>query len=441
MSPVSPDQSRSLSLNVAWTVVGNFGFAACQWLMLVVLAKLGSPELIGQYALALGITAPIMLLGNLNLRAVQSTDIRDRYPFLGYFKLRLVTTLLALAVCLVTVLIGTLSTSTSLVVGFVALAKAAESMSDVFYGRLQKSEQMDRIAHSMLWRGIGSLLVMAAVIWAVGSVVLGAFGVFLVWFAVLAIHDVRSATGGLVTFRVRDAVLNGWRWGDLKCLMPLAWLALPLGIVQMLISLNVNVPRFFIQSFLGEHDLGIYSAIAYVTIAGSTFVTAVGQAVSPRLAHMYEDGDLAGFVQLLQKLAVLFLACCGLAVGLVIVSGKTLLTILYTPEYARESSLLLIMAFAFGVGSLVSIFGFGITAARHFRPQVPLVALALTTATIASAVLVPRMGLTGAAWAVLVSLAVWAVASGCVLWFILYRLRPVEAGKAAGPAMSEAART
>jgi O-antigen/teichoic acid export membrane protein len=401
--------------------VGNFGFAACQWLMLVVLAKLGRPEMVGQYALALGITAPVMLLANLNLRAVQSTDIRGDHSFASYVQLRLGTTVLALAGCLVAAMVASPSTGTSLVIGCVALAKSAESISDVFYGRLQKSEHMDRIAKSMLFRGIVSLLAMSIVVRLTGNIVWGALSLFLTWLAVLVLYDIRSPVPGTNSPAGRHMApaifsLPAWRM-----LWPLALLALPLGVVQMLISLNANIPRLLIQGYAGEHELGIFAAIAYVTIAGSTLVTAVGQAVSPRLAHLFAHGDRAGFVRLLQTLALLFAAGCGLAIAIVLVAGKPILALLYTREYAEQSGLLIIFTLSFGMGALVSVLGFGITAARRFRSQVPVVALAVTVVTVSGSILVPRLGTIGAAWAGLLSLTVWAIAS----WFVL---RSVLAG-------------
>lgn len=407
--------SRSLRGNVLWTVAGNFGFAACQWLILVMLAKLGSPQLVGQFALALGLTAPIMLLANLNLRAVQSTDLRDDYRFVDYFRLRLGTTVLALGVCLATSVIAQFSLSTALVIGLVALAKAVESMSDVFYGLLQKQEQMERIAKSMVSRGIAALLAMTIIVWATGNLAWAAGSMVLTWLAVLMVYDIRAPLGAGQAFAPRHELLYGWRPRNLRPLLPLAWLALPLGLVQMLISLNTNVPRFFIQAVAGEHELGIYSAIAYVTVAGSTFVVAVGQAVSPRLARLYAHGDRAGFVRFLQQLTALFALYGALAVALAVVVGKPLLTLLYTPEYASAAPLLVILTLGFGIGAIVSVFGFGITAARRFRAQVPLVALAVLIATIASAILIPRFGVMGAAWALLTSLIAWAIASGWVL--------------------------
>jgi hypothetical protein len=54
-----PAHGLSLRRNFAWTVLGNVTYAACQWGMLVALAKLGSPEMVGQFALGLAIGAPV----------------------------------------------------------------------------------------------------------------------------------------------------------------------------------------------------------------------------------------------------------------------------------------------------------------------------------------------------------------------------------------------
>ena len=67
----------SLRQNFKWNFVGNFVYGACQWGMLVVLAKLTSPEMVGRFALGLAITAPIVLLSQLQLHGVQETDARD----------------------------------------------------------------------------------------------------------------------------------------------------------------------------------------------------------------------------------------------------------------------------------------------------------------------------------------------------------------------------
>ena len=70
----------------------------------------------------------------------------------------------------------------------------------------------------------------------------------------------------------------------------------------MVNSLTANLPRYFIARQLGDHDLGIFAGLTYVTAAGTMVVAALGQSSSPRLASLYATGDITQFCRLLWKL-------------------------------------------------------------------------------------------------------------------------------------------
>ena len=63
----NPVLGASLRWNFSWTFVGNVVYSACQWAMLVVLAKIGNPEMVGQYGLAMAIATPVLALSTLQL--------------------------------------------------------------------------------------------------------------------------------------------------------------------------------------------------------------------------------------------------------------------------------------------------------------------------------------------------------------------------------------
>jgi hypothetical protein len=67
----------TLRVNFLWMLNGNVVYAASQWGMLVVLAKLGTPQLVGEFALAPAITAPIVIGVALSLRSAKK---RTRPP-------------------------------------------------------------------------------------------------------------------------------------------------------------------------------------------------------------------------------------------------------------------------------------------------------------------------------------------------------------------------
>jgi O-antigen/teichoic acid export membrane protein len=405
----------SLRKNFSWTFVGNVIYAATQWGVLVVLARFGTPETVGQFALGLAITAPIIMFSNLQLRGVQATDAKRTHPFSHYLTLRTITTMLALVVIAGVVYMGGYQGATALVILLVGLAKALESMSDVYYGLLQQRERMDRIAQSVMLRGVLALVAVTGLLYATGSLVAAVMGIAAVWAAVLVLFDVPN---GLRLLK-RDAEIAATQQALssaplAKQIAKLALTALPLGFVMLLISLNTNIPRYFIEGHLGTWELGIFAALAYLMIAGNTIVGALGQSASPRLAQYYAAGNTAAFRNLLGKLAAIGATLGGAGVIVAALLGEPLLRLLYGVEYAAFSTLLVWLMVAAALAYVASFMGYGMTAARLFRIQVPVFALVSLTTLISCFFLVPAYGLVGGAWALIVSASIQLIASASV---------------------------
>jgi O-antigen/teichoic acid export membrane protein len=421
-SRMMPPRVLSLRANFSWTFVGNVVYAACQWAMLVVLAKLGSPEVVGQFALGLAITAPVIMLTNLQLRGVQATDARHEYLFGDYLGLRLTMTPLALVVIVGITLISGYGWETALVILFVGLAKIFESVSDVFYGLMQQYEQMDRIAISMMVKGPLSLVALGAAIAVTGNIVCGTVALAAVWALRLFTYDIPS---GAAILRMaqrqgdeRASIQPRW---DRRRMVRLLWLALPLGFVMMLGSLMTNIPRYFIERFEGTHALGIFAAMAYIVIAGTTVVDALGQAVSPRLARQYAAGEMGAFRTLTMKIFGISALLATGGVLLSLIAGRQLLTLLYRPEYAAHLAVFIWVIAAAGIGYLASVCGYAMTAARQFMIQVPIYVLSIAVVTVACALLVPDHGLLGAAWAIFVMFAIQLPLKGIAIWYALHK--------------------
>lgn len=426
-------QQKPLTLrrNFSWTFIGNIIYAACQWGMLVVLAKLGSPEIVGQFTLGLAITGPVLMFTNLQLRTIQATDARQQYTFRDYLALRLIATGLALLIILGITLAANYYREMSVAILVVGIARALESISDVFYGLLQQQERMDRIAVSMIVKGFLSLLFLSIGVYLTHSVLWGVVGLAIATAVVLFGYDIRS--GALVLKASQPepqseisedselAIKLRPRW-DLHTLRKLVWLALPLGFVMMLISLNINIPRYFIEHYLGERELGIFAAISYLMVATGTVVNALGQSTSPRLAKYYAAGNRVAFRRLLLKLVGVgtLLGVAGVLVA--IVTGQKLLTLMYQPEYAKHTDLFVMVMSAAGVSGIASFLGYGMSAARYFQIQMPLFSLVTITSTIACFWLIPINGLQGAAMALMIAAIVEASVALVVILHALQRL-------------------
>src|SRR5258708_16305112 len=91
-SPDAPVAAAGISLRASfqWSLVGNVAYAACQWAILIVMAKNETQEAVGQFMLALAVTSPVILFANLQLGAIQATDACRQDRFGHYLALRLI---------------------------------------------------------------------------------------------------------------------------------------------------------------------------------------------------------------------------------------------------------------------------------------------------------------------------------------------------------------
>ena len=259
----------SLRTAVAWTFAGNTIYAACQWAMLVIVAKLGSADAVG--ALCPGV------------RRNGSGDVADRsateggagYRYLGrfafghYLAVRLLTSGAAL-----------------LGLSDVCLVHAEQSCSRCdAVNRGRESDRVGERRHIRLTappgyaehRGLHD---------SQGDVVAGEFGRRLYFtanlrLACLALACAWTAVLGLYDLRVAGKLISLRPIWNARALRSLVALAAPLGLVMGIMSLQANVSRYVIGASLGVGSVGTFAAIASLGMIGITVCAALGQVATP----------------------------------------------------------------------------------------------------------------------------------------------------------------
>jgi O-antigen/teichoic acid export membrane protein len=413
--PVTRNAIPSLRSNFAWTFAGNVIYGGCQWGMLSVLAKLGSPSIVGQFTLGLAVSAPVFMFTNLQLRAIEATDVSAESGFANYFTLRLLATLTGLMVIVALLPFAGVSPVVRLVILLVSVSKCVECMSDVIAGILQREEQLRRVAISLMMRGVASVLLFSLTFAYFRNLAISVAAMSGVWLAVLLFYDVRNAKA---LIGPDDAFFRF----DRRELWRLVMLGLPLGWVSTFGSLNANIPRYFLQHYLGLADQGIYASLAYLVIAINLVVAALSVSVTTRLARLFADGNLKQFVRLLTKLSMLGVLIAAVGVPLTFLVGRPLLTLLYRREYADHVGLLALFVGITGLSTIGAFLFCGLTAARSFRVQVPINFAAMLIGVVGAALLVPRLGMMGAGVGLLLSTLILVFGG----WWALRRVVRVE---------------
>lgn len=390
----SASKGNPLVANISWSLLGNLIYALCQWGMLVVLAKLGTVTMVGEFSLGLAVTAPVMMFFNLQLRNVLATDSQNEFLFASYFNLRLVTSCAFVLVVLSFLLFLPYHFDLKIIILFIGLSKAFESISDLCYGLFQQSERLDYIAKSMIFRGILGVSAVWAGVYFTGSLYWGVALLTLAWCIVLLSYDFPIATS--ISRCCVKELLGEIDWTQLKAIV---LLALPLGFVEMLASFNLNAPRYSVEHFIGIDELGLYSGMAYFMVAGVTVIYACGQSFLPRLAILFAENNIVEFRYLYRKLFLLILIVGIAGILGAYFWGDLLLRLFYSQEFSGYRNVFTLIMFSAAISFLATGAWFVLTAMRRFKVQILLFGFSLSVNIILCVILIPVYGLDGAALA------------------------------------------
>jgi len=369
--------------------------------------------MVGLYALATAITSPVMLLAQLNLRLVQAVDTERENSFADYFSLRLLTVFVAFCVLLLGLTVASKSRETAIVILLIGASKGVDALADIVHGLMQQSQLVERMGKSMAVRGVLQLAMMWVGLMISGDLIGGVSGVVVASIIVFVGYDSVNALRVLRIRSVRLALHETFEsvsrtFTSLKqrqVLWQLGRKAFPLGLVAVFGSLYQSIPRLFIEHYQGLEALGFFSAVFYFTFAGFTVVAAFGNAASPVMAELFLR-DLSAFNRFLVR-SVLVCTAAGLAaIVAAVLVGDRLLALVYRPDYAAYSGVLVWVMVSSTVWYAATILLYAAVAVRAFRPQALLHALAALATLLSCWVLVPVFGMVGAAAALTIGVGV-----------------------------------
>lgn len=404
-------KDKSLLQNFSWTFIGSLVYSLSQWLLVVILAKLGSPEVVGQFTLGLAITAPVILFSNMQLRNILATDSVNEYSFSQYFGTRIFLLIIAILAIVCITTFGPYGLSVSMVIMLVGLSKAVESLSELTHGYFQKIERMDYAGKSQIYKALSSLISFVILYMVSNNLILALVGLNIAWIFRLLFYDLKI----MRKYTDINPVISS--------LKKIIIFSLPLGIVSVINSLNTNIPRYFLERSSGLEELGYFSAISYILIAGNLLIRPLSLVVAPRLAECYQSGEGKKFVRITTNLMMVALGIGVLGLLIVFYFGEFILTIIYDSTYANYNDLFFLIM----IGSVFSYFttflNSSIVAAREFKKQPFINIITMVVGLITSIILIPDLGIVGAGYVTVIVFLTQFIGSLGLLFVAVKRIK------------------
>lgn len=166
-------------------------------------------------------------------------------------------------------------------------------------------------------------------------------------------------------------------------------------------------------------------------VACNVVVTALGEAITPRLARWHSAGRHKEFVTLLSRMIAMGLGFSAVACLIGWLFGHKLLTLLFSSDVAGELGLFHWLLASTMLVFISSYLWYAITATGRYKAQIPLFLCTAFTNGLCCLIFVPHYGVVGAAMGASSSLFVQMIGSVVVLYRVIGKVRNREQSEAA----------
>ncbi|MCX5871010.1 MAG: flippase [Deltaproteobacteria bacterium] len=275
------------------------------------------------------------------------------------------------------------------ILGFVMVFKATEVVKYWFESQIKSKY--------IVWVENGSFLILAAV--KVGLILFQASLIAFVWAAFA--EGLLVAMGLLIVYFWRDGTMSAWRicYSRAKNLLKDSW---PLILSGLAIMVYMRIDQIMLGQMLGDEAVGIYSAAARISEVWYFIPMAIVASVFPSIIEAKKQSEILYYQRLQQLYDLMVFLALAVAIPITFLSDW-LITLIFGSSYSEAGRVL-----AIHVWTGVFVF-LGVASSKWFLTE-NLQKLACYRTLLgalmnigANLILIPKFGVTGAAWATLAS--------------------------------------
>lgn len=373
------------------------------------LAKHHTLEQYSHYTFTLSICTPIFLFFNMNSRVLIASN-KDKYSYFHWRNYRILTLGLALLICAILgySLLGPASFGLILVLaGF----RLVDGVFEWTYGFYVSDEKGDRVGRSQIFRSLALLIPIGIGLTQVFEMTIEKF------YCLILVGLIGAFLWSDRKHLVRDYMPRARQHsGSTKTMRSILTLALPLGLMALLDSLSLQIPKYVFKYFDLETMVGIFTSL-FVFVQTMTYLSfSVVNSTMASTKEYYNQGNPLAIKNIVTKSNLVMFLSSILFIGGVYVIGEWVLNLFYTPEiasYHQEFFYLSMVAIQMQVGL---VYGFTLFSFNAYKQLLVISLVTAISILVLSIILIPRFSILGGIFAFSIGQMI-----KCLLFIFQYR--------------------
>lgn len=394
-----------------WNTTGALAQNAISPILLIVITRINGIYESGIFSFAFSVAITFWIMGMWGGRTYQVSDIKNEFSHRSYITTRMV---LAVAMIFGAFVFSTLNhydaMKTELIIVLV-LFKAIESIADAIYGVLQVHNRLYNVGKSLLYKAVGSFVAFCLIDISTHNILWSSVVVVLVNIFVMFGYDIFIA-GKLENIKVSSSKITHYTKNATVIMKRTA----PVLAVTLLMSLSLNIPRYFIDKYHGD-EIGYFGIIAMPITLITLVVSFILQPNVVSLSQLYERKKYKEFSTIVNKiLGITAVVGIGI-VGITFWVGAPLLRLVFGVDFSSYKTALVVMVAGGVVSALVVVYMNILIIVRRFKYFFYVLLLTNLLLFVLSALEIKASGLNG-------GVDLFAIVSTIqlVLTFIVYKI-------------------
>lgn len=315
-------KKKSTIANIFYNSFGTIFYYGCQWLTTILIVRLSGFTDAGNYSLAMTFTAAFAIFALFNTRQFQVSDVTGEYTDATYIGSRLIAMAGAFVICVLGLFFNQYTMYQWCIILVYMLFKCGEAWIDVYHGIEQKNGRMDYICYSYLFRGVLMLVTFCGALILFHNLLYAIIAMTAATYIIALGYDRRKAF-----LFIKEKLV--WDGSEIKKLMITL---IPLVIVSVTNNLSISLPKYFLERYYGEAVLGYYSSVATPSMIVQVGASTIFVPLITPLADKLAADDKKGFVDILKKVAIVFVLLSVLAVVISAWLGEWFLVLIFKEE-------------------------------------------------------------------------------------------------------------
>ncbi|QPL05831.1 MULTISPECIES: lipopolysaccharide biosynthesis protein [Actinomyces] len=407
---MASSEGSQLRRDYVWNAAASLAASVFVVLTTAVVSHVIDIQAVGIYALAIANGQLFQTLGMYEVRTYHVTDVRRRFSFGTYLAARIVTVVLMIAAIVVHALVTGNSASAAILMILIASVRVFDAFEDVFYSEFQRAGRLDLGGRACFVRTMATMIVFCLMVVLTGHLLVSTVTTLVASLVVMVLAYVPPA-------RSLYSLRPSW---DARAVLQLLAECLPLFLASFLNMFIFTAPRWAIDTSMGEAAevaQGYFTVIFMPASAINLLSLLVFRPLLTPMATRWAAGDDEGFLTAIRRgLVTTFLASLVVAAA-AYVAGPPVLDLVYSTDVSglRLELMVLIAGGALNAGGVILYYA--LSTMRLQRLVLVGYVVGAVAAGVLCRILVPPLGLLGAATAFTGSMAVLALcfAAGIVV--------------------------